>query len=272
MTLSVAWVRDVGNAQELVIACDSRLRSQGAWDGVPKIIIPPRGDSALCFAGDTNGAYPLMLQYIYTITSHPKSLNRAMDLYDFKGHLVRVFNQAWEARHDLPKKDKDLGPGAVFLLGGYSWRKAKFVLWTLHFDKSIRGFTFRPAVAWKGGNARKMLSVTGDASPEFMDRLRDKLKEKDKLAASGFDMEPFEVLRDIIREGKYSSIGGAPQLVKVYKHLNVQAFGVHWPAFDGGSKHYMGRKLLDYERPNCSFIDPDRIRFEPDESDAAELT
>jgi hypothetical protein len=41
-----------------------------------------------------------------------------------------------------------------------------------------------------------------------------------------FDMEPFEVLRDMLRSNQYSSIGGAPQLVKIYEHMNATPFGV----------------------------------------------
>jgi len=58
MTLSLAWIRSVGNVQELVMATDSRLRRGRAWDVAPKILTLPRTDCAICFAGDTDDAYP----------------------------------------------------------------------------------------------------------------------------------------------------------------------------------------------------------------------
>ena len=48
--------------QELLVASDSRLRGGYAWDAAPKLLRLPRGDSVLAFAGQTDFAYPLMLQ------------------------------------------------------------------------------------------------------------------------------------------------------------------------------------------------------------------
>ena len=72
------------------------------------------------------------------------------------------------------------------------------------------------------------------------------------------DMEPFEVLRDMTREEAYPSIGGPPQVVKVYRHMNSLPFGVYWPTRESGVKTLLGRPLLDYEIPGAPVIDPDR--------------
>jgi hypothetical protein len=40
-------------------------------------------------------------------------------------------------------------------------------------------------------------------------------------------MGPFEVLRDVIREARCDSVGGPPQVAKVYRHLNTQFFAVN---------------------------------------------
>jgi hypothetical protein len=72
-----------------------------------------------------------------------------------------------------------------------------------------------------------------------------------------FDMEPFEVLRDMLRSNRYSSIGGAPQLVKIYEHMNATPFGVYWPSKDSGEATMLGRPLLNYERPSWGILDPD---------------
>ncbi len=70
MTLSVAWIRKVKNTEELVIATDSRLRWGRAWDCCPKIIPLVRQDSVLCFAGNTQYAYPMMVQINNSISMH----------------------------------------------------------------------------------------------------------------------------------------------------------------------------------------------------------
>src|ERR1019366_314181 len=63
MTLSMAWIRTVGSHEELVFASNSRLSGGADWDSCPKLMLLPRGDSLIGFAGSTLDAYPLMLQF-----------------------------------------------------------------------------------------------------------------------------------------------------------------------------------------------------------------
>ena len=72
-------------------------------------------------------------------------------------------------------------------------------------------------------------------------------------------MEPFEVLRDMLRENVSPHIGGAPQLMKVYPSSNSAIFGVLWPNRESNSVAVSGRKLLPYERLDCPVIDPDTL-------------
>jgi hypothetical protein len=72
-------------------------------------------------------------------------------------------------------------------------------------------------------------------------------------------MEPFEVLRDMIRQRVDPRIGGPPQVVKVYRHINVTPFGVFWPDRASGAKTLLGRELQWYERVNTGIIDPDQL-------------
>lgn len=57
MTLGMAWLRTVGDVRELVIASDSRLSGGQYWDANPKIMLLPRSDAVLSFAGSTSDAY-----------------------------------------------------------------------------------------------------------------------------------------------------------------------------------------------------------------------
>src|SRR5208283_5724110 len=122
MTLAIAWVRQLHETRELVVASDSRLRFGRAWDCCPKILGLPRQDSAICFAGDTMYAYPIMLQVSNAIAMHPKTLSRATDITDLSGHLVRVLNQMHAQIHDLPKGEELDTPKVLFILAGYSWK------------------------------------------------------------------------------------------------------------------------------------------------------
>jgi hypothetical protein len=71
------------------------------------------------------------------------------------------------------------------------------------------------------------------------------------LGSGSFDYEPLRVLAAIIRERKYPEIGGAPQVVKVYKALKTVPFVVPWVGRAGDRQlTLLGRPLLDYEAPD----------------------
>ena len=72
-------------------------------------------------------------------------------------------------------------------------------------------------------------------------------------------MEPFEVLRDMIRQETSPYIGGPPQLAKAYQHLNVMRLGVYWPDRESGQIAVNGRPLLAYEKPYFPIVDPDTL-------------
>jgi hypothetical protein len=77
------------------------------------------------------------------------------------------------------------------------------------------------------------------------------------------DWEPFEVVRDMLRDPKRSeTIGGAPQLVKVYQYMDAAVQGVYWPSRGTGRIHLQGRPCLDYGRIEQFVFDPDTLRSE----------
>jgi len=259
MTISLAWVRKVGTVEELVFASDSRLGFGCRWDCCPKALALPRGDSVISFAGNTMYAYPVMLQAIAAVSQHPKLLSRGMNLDELKGHLLRVLNSMVSLIHDLPSNGGD-DPDTTFLFGGWSWKHNRFKIWLLHFDVELKRFTFRPATRWRGLNADKVFAFTGDYKKEFKARLSALLRKKNKSEAGGFDMEPFEVLRDMLRESSFDQIGGAPQLMKVYKYSSCKPYAVFWPNREAATINLLGRPLLDYEQSEYLVLDPDTLK------------
>jgi hypothetical protein len=243
------------------MATDSRLRSGCAWDVGPKILSLPRTDCAICFSGETYDAYPLMLQMASAIADYPKSRSRGMDIHDVKGHTLRVFNHLRTLISDLPRGAKvPEPPKANFIFGGYSWRKKKFALWLLHYDAHLRKFTFRPASTWRGGTGGKLILLAGDYIEEAKKRLVELLRMRGKLTTQGFDMEPLEVLRDMIRDGNHPLIGGAPQVLKIYEFMNTQPFALFWPNRQSGKITLLGRPLLAYEITSRLVLDPDTLQ------------
>lgn len=92
MTVVAAWVgRRKDGREHLYIASDSRVSGGQRLDVCPKIMMLPRSDCALCFAGDTATTYPLMLQLGYAIAAHEPARERNLDIARVKAHLLRVF-------------------------------------------------------------------------------------------------------------------------------------------------------------------------------------
>ena len=259
MTITLAWIRKVDTVEELVIASDSRLAFGCRWDCCPKIVALPRNDSVICFAGDTMYAYPVMLQAVAAVSQHPKLRSRGMDLHDLKGHLLRVLNSMTSLVHDLPV-GVDTNPDTTFLFGGWSWKEDAFKVWLLHFDPTIKRFTFRPTSHWNGSNEHKLFAFTGDYEKEYKDRLINLLRKKGKLESGGFDMEPLEVLRDMLRMDAFDSIGGAPQVMKIYKYSNCMPYAVFWPNRDTNEVNLLGRPLLHYEQSEYLVLDLDTLQ------------
>jgi len=134
-------------------------------------------------------------------------------------------------------------PDALFFLAGFCWKAQRYKIWTLHYDKSIKRFTFKPAGVW-GRIARNQFVVIGDELKEAKRRVAQLLKAKSMLGSGHFDMEPFDVLVSMIADPAFDSIGGYPQMVKVYKSLNTVPFVVQW----SGKSTFLGRPLLAYEQ------------------------
>lgn len=262
MTLAIAWIRKLSNgSEELLVAADSRLGGGHRLDCCPKIMVLPRSDSVICFTGETEYAYPLMLQLYLAIDAHSPLRDRAMDIHEMKNHALKVFNSMRDSVHTYAK-GYDI-PDTTFILGGYSWFYKSFSIWHIHFKASEKRFVARPAKKWIG-NFEKII-FAGDWARKGERRLIELLQQRHQLTSygsntHGFNMEPFEVLRDILRESKSEdSVGGPPQLIKVYQHMNCRPIGIYWPDKASQKVSLVGRPLLDYENTDYWILDPDTL-------------
>ncbi|MBV1865055.1 MAG: hypothetical protein KUG74_11565 [Rhodobacteraceae bacterium] len=185
-----------------------------------------------------------------------------MDLSDLKGHLVRMFNHSRKFISSLPHgQTAPDNPTAEFQLCGYSWKDKNFGVWKLHFDVGKSIFTFRRTRAWGGQepDSLKYVAYAGDEDvvEAAKENLISLLRDRGKIDQGSFDMEPFEVLRDLLRKEQFPSIGGPIQLVKIYEHSNAIPVGIYWPDKKSGQVSIFGRPLMDYEMTPWGVIDPD---------------
>lgn len=255
MTIVASWIRKAGRHEELVFASDSRLRSFGSWDANPKIFQFDRTDCAISFAGETRYSYPLICQIQTFIKGYPKSQSRFQDIVHFKGHLLNMMNYMLSHKSDYEE------PEVKFLFGGYSWDRSRYFLWHIFFDKNAKKFVSAEVRTWRGIKVNRVVSFIGDYHLEFRHRLIALMKSKRKFVQSYFDMEPFEVLRDMIRENKFDDIGGAPQLLKVYTHMNRTPIGVKWDINGKQVDTLLGRPLQENESNSYPIIDPDNLQI-----------
>jgi hypothetical protein len=259
MTIAVAWTRTVANTHELLVASDSRLSGGGGYIDICQKVFPlGRGDVAIAFCGTTSRAYPVVHQIINFVNNSPKAMSRGQDITDLKGAIISVVNNFRDSYQQSDTVDVgDDDQKTLFLLSGFSWKLGRYAIYTLHFDASAKGYTFRPAGSWGGQRMvaperGKRIAAVGDHISAFKAKLRDLLNSRGRLGVGGFGMEPLEVLSDMLGDNSFTQrttqgtglIGGAPQLVKIYRYGAALSFAVEWRE----GRYLLGRKLLPFEK------------------------
>jgi len=300
MTLSMAWVRTLKDREELVFCSDSRLRFGCAWDACQKVFPLPRGDCAITFAGDTKFAFPFIHAAMNAVSLHQGSRRRLVDITVVKPFLLKAINSMLSQISDFPQGETEYEePELRLVFGGYSWLKKEFVIWKFHFNPGEREFRHAEVRDWKGlGSARKIIFLgdpeaslsamkraqrKGECKPNPEDDVQELAKKRfiellaDRNITDGFglNMEPFEVLRDMLRSEISPHVGGSPQLVKIYQHLNAQPFGIRWASESRSSIAILGRVLEATEKAHVPVLNPDTLDVERsngvDSDDASEV-
>ncbi len=259
MTLAVAFIRRLPEREdrsELVFASDSRLSGGQQMDHGAKIFELPRSDALLAFAGDTTYAYPLAAHLLTSIRIYPRSADRRYPLARARGHMLRVFDQVYHAIHGFPvghNQPLAAQPVVQFLFGGFAWHEADFRIWYIDLDQATGRFAFRNGRSfWFIGDPVAVVGAVQQTHQLLASRGR---------TPDGIDMEPFEVLREIIRSAAFPAIGGVPQIAKVYRHMNTQFFATLWDVAGVPTPHVFGRPLLGPESCSWPRFDPDTLHF-----------
>ena len=251
MTLVAAWVRKFELSEELVIASDSRLTGGMRWDCCPKIFPLDREDSAICFAGTTNYAYPIIMQIHSMINMNFKLSSRAKDIYDLQNSIINIVNEMLEYRFEFSSAPDAHNPDVDFLFAGYSWKYNHFMAWKYQYSLEEKTFSYQKIKTYQNGYPFIFIgdkSESNTAKRTLLTQLRRNNNNDFKL-----DMEPFDILKSFIESDSCHSIGGPIQLVKIYKHLNCRPFNINF----NDSKTLLGRPLLPYEKNNFLTLDAD---------------
>ena len=246
MTAVVCWERAVGPLTELVVAADSRLRGGEEWDSCPKLFNLGRSDAVLAFAGDTHRAYPMVLQAVSMIGAYGGHDRRQLDVSALGDQLCRVLDDMLSRAVGAAAEED---PDCEFLLAGWSWRLGKFRAYKVHFEATRRTvrrpvFVSTPvgsAPPGLGGTAGSPLYATiGDAGRRLTSRLTQRLLVS---PAPRLDMEPLDALVELCADASTPTVGGVPQVAKVYRTMRSETFVVSMD----GTRAVGGRPLMPNE-------------------------
>ena len=187
------------------------------------------------------------------VANYPRASSRAMDLGAMRGHLIRVMNDMMTHIGDPPTGNYAPDVTATFILAGYSWLTTSFKIWTIYYDQMRQSFRYRSPTPWRN---QKTFVFEGDSAKRARRALFLKLREAGKGPDHGLDMEPFAVIRDMCTDDNEPHIGGPPQVLKVYRHMNTMPYAVPWKINGQERLTVLGRPLLDYERTYYLVLDP----------------
>lgn len=253
MTLCAAWIREVDEEQELVFATDSCLSSGERWHYGVKLFELPRKDCLICFAGDTNRTYPLILNLISSIKFDEHLADPHTDISEILDYLTQLFTDLCHSIKDYGTQSfKEVLGDFQFLFGGWSWKANGFKLWKLSYNHTLKAITHD-----EEDSGNMVCTFIGDELETAGESLDQELINRGKIRSRSFDMEPFNVLIKMIRENKFSGIDGAVQLAKIHPPGTTEFLGVYWPFFSNGKKTFLGKEVSVDNNPAVKFIDPD---------------
>jgi hypothetical protein len=253
MTVVVSWTRKTNSGRELWIMSDSRLSGGKCWDYGPKIFSMGRSDAVIAFAGDTAWSYPLIAQVTSYVESFVNLRERVVDFVDAQKKIIRMLNESLNFVSDAVDKSLE-EPYCTFIFSGYSARKQEFMINRIVFNSKKKHFEVKPPKKING----ELLAAIGDEKP--LKAIYRKVSEREnnkKGREFKLDMVPSEAFVEVLSSGRFSEIGGSPQIMKLYQNMNQQHIAVYWPpeALHEEQKIYLrGRELGKYEALDNSWV------------------
>lgn len=267
MTIATCWIRKLKETEELCVVTDSRLRFGRAWDHCQKIFPLPRGDSFICFAGDTMYAYPIIMHIKTALSMNPKLMSRAADITQVLSTVIDLINDLRGEIYDLPK---GLSANAIakekgsyrFIFGGWSWKEQQFRIWHIQYQQNIDRFSYRNiGLSPKPSRGGHRFVFIGDDWNVATRMLLTRMKNID----TPLNFEPASVIHEFATKKLNAAIGGPIQIVKAYQHMNCMQYNVMWESKGKSHVTLYGRKLLPYEKNGYLTIDPSTMEIFPPE-------
>ncbi|WP_156357243.1 hypothetical protein [Frigoribacterium sp. Leaf263] len=270
MTLVALWVRRNATLSELVAVSDSRLSGGESWDRCPKLVPLPRPATAIAMSGDATTAYAFLLQAMNACLLLDGNEAGRTDIRYLARKLRDAYADSRRDVSDLPTgQDQPDVPVLDVVLFGWSWRRLQFEAYSYSYDSTgvLRMHTIRdleesvPYGVYFAGDARdsakirlqKLLEERGSSRP-----LRGQPDSAEQAKKANLNWEPLEVVQDVIEDASERTVGGVPQLLKIYQYGMSETFV--WRTKSGD--YFGGREVKHgerFDRRVASFADGDVV-------------
>jgi hypothetical protein len=238
VTIAVAYLREQGLAQELIVASDSRLSGGESWDECQKVFPLTRGDAALAFAGAYYRFYPIFCQLVNFCDLHVRLYSRAEPLELLAHKLEQVTEHMLGAVGDHPTGALHPDGNFTFFLCGWDWQSGQPFLRKYSYSDAT-GRIVRHNAQWRANTTPgRRACFIGDCVPQVKERYFRATPPGTLL-----DVQPLSAIQQAIASGTVRTIGGSVQGVKLYRHLNVRPLLVR----QGERRAVHGRLLFPWE-------------------------
>ena len=168
-------------------------------------------------------------------------LSSHTDIAEVLDYLTRLFTSLCHSIADYGTQNfKSVLGDFQFLFGGWSWKDNEFKLWRLEYNHEAKAFMHDAT------NSDEMFhTFIGDELEKSQKLLVDEISKSGKTLSRRFDMEPFKVLIDMIRNESCSHIAGAVQIAKIHPPGATEFLGVYWPSIKYAFEEMFIDKLIE---------------------------
>jgi hypothetical protein len=248
MTLAAMWIetRDPKRPGygRLCFASDSRT-TPGPIEGVSKVLLFSRPDIAGVWAGDFRYASLLANHLDVALSATARMRDRAVDPARLFRRAQRQVVAHLEATMVSDTSSYLVNPGAqdpermTMLVAGYSIEHSQFVAMRISWDLSAE--RWQTSVVWV---VPRRVTWLGDR--RYCERARalaKTIRSRRTAEDSDWHMEPLAVIDKYRGDPNATSIGGDPQLAKVFIHGAAVAYAIRDPMTEQISVR--GSRLID---------------------------
>lgn len=232
-------------------------------------------------SGDATAAYAFLLQAINTCLLLDGHEVGRTDISYLASKLRSLYSDSRREVTDLPswQNEPDV-PVLDVVLFGWSWRRLRFEAYSFTYNR--HGELVMRRLDDLEEEKPYGVYFAGDASGQARTKIRELLEKKgaprvqraqadskQQAKEANLDWEPLEVLKDLIEDPQVRTVGGVPQMLRIYQYGLAETFV--WR--DDSGDYFGGREVKfgeRFDRRIARFVDGQVVVQHSDRSIASE--